>query len=62
MTMLLLHFDNSVVCFHLPICIFLDAYNVHKSSNKNFAPVKNHGFRWTIVICTAKLNKNRLFV
>ena len=24
------------------ICIFLDAYNVHKPSNKKFAPVKKH--------------------
>jgi len=25
--------------------IFLDAYNVHKPSNKNFAPVKDQTFR-----------------
>jgi len=31
----------------ITICIFLDAYNVHKSSNKKFAPVKNQTFRWT---------------
>jgi len=27
------------------ICIFLDAYNVRKHSNKNFAPVKKQTFR-----------------
>ena len=31
----------------ITVCIFLDAYNFHKSSNKNSAPVKNQGFRWT---------------
>ena len=31
----------------ITICIFLDAYNIHKSSNNNFAPVKKQGFRWT---------------
>ena len=25
----------------ITICILSDAYNVHKPSNKNFAPVKN---------------------
>jgi len=29
------------------IRIFLDAYNLHKPSNKNFAPVKNQTFRLT---------------
>jgi len=29
----------------IPISIFLDAYNVHKPSNKNFAPVENQTFR-----------------
>ena len=31
----------------ITICIFFDDYNVHKPSNKNFAPVKNQTFRWT---------------
>jgi len=29
----------------ITICIFLDAYNVHKPSNKNSAPVKKQTFR-----------------
>jgi len=29
------------------ICIFLDAYNVHKPSNKKFAPVKSQTIPWT---------------
>jgi len=45
----------------ITICIFLDAYNVHKPSNKNFVHAKNWTFRWTKK-CTATLNKNRQFV
>jgi len=29
----------------ITICIFLDVYNVHKPSKKNFAPVKKQTFR-----------------
>jgi len=45
----------------ITICIFLDAYNVHKPSYKNFAPVKNEAFRWT-KNCISTLNKNDQFV
>jgi len=50
MTMLLLHLNYSIVCFHyhliiITIFIFLDVYNVYKPSNKNFAPVKRRTFR-----------------
>jgi len=38
MTMLLLHL--LALSVFITIFIFLDAYNVHKPSNKNFAPVK----------------------
>jgi len=30
----------------ITIGIFLDAYNIHKPSNKKFAPMKNQSFRW----------------
>ena len=30
------------MCLFITIYIFLDAYNVHKPSNKHFAPVKNY--------------------
>jgi len=46
MALLLLHPNNSISVF-ITICIFLDAYNVHKPSNKKFAPVKKQTFRWT---------------
>jgi len=36
-----------VLSVFITICIFLDAYNVHKPSKKIFAPVKNRTFRWT---------------
>jgi len=54
------HLNNSIVCF-LTICIVLDAYNVHKPSNENFAPVESQSLRWTKK-STATLNKNRQFV
>ena len=37
MTMLL-HYHKAL-SVSINICIFFDAYNVHKLSNKNFAPV-----------------------
>jgi len=33
MTLLLLHLNNSIVCYHYH-CIFLDAYNIHKQSRR----------------------------
>jgi len=57
------HFSILIIALSVfvTICIFLDAYNVHKPSNKNFAPVRNQTFRLTNK-CTATLNKNRQFV
>ena len=46
MTLLLLHLIIALSVF-ITICIFLDAYNVHKPSNKKIAPLKNQTFRWT---------------
>jgi len=43
MTLLLLELIALPV--FITICIFLDAYNVHKPSNKYFVPVKNKPFR-----------------
>jgi len=45
----------------ITICIFLDAYNVHKPSNKKLHPWKNKLLAEQKK-CTSTLNKNRQFV
>jgi len=34
-----------VLSVFITICIFLDVYNVYRSSKKTFAPMKNQTFR-----------------
>jgi len=43
MTLLLLHLNNSIVCFHYHLH-FIRCLQRSQASNKNFAPVKNKLF------------------
>jgi len=48
----------------MTICIIRRCLHGYKPSNKNFAPVKNEGFRWTNIDVhklTATLNKKLKF-
>jgi len=44
MAMLLFHLITAL-SVSIAICIFLDAYSIHKPRNKIFAPVKKETFR-----------------
>jgi len=60
MTLLLLHLNNSIVCFHYHLH-FLWCLQRSQAQQQKFFTRKKQTFRWTKK-CTSTLNKNRLLV